>query len=193
MLIALLVIGGVVAYVLSKPEPQAQVPRPGSTTSQLPGVIAPGSKLNIFTTWDHPWSIAIGSDTGATCDLVANHTMPPCSLLIPENATVLHLEATFKKLLIYDHPPRNGFVWYGCDEGPRSKTCTFTVTRPGGVCIAGVDSEFVQTDGCTQLAESGVLGRLPKASPVYTRDPVSGRLMWKFPPGVCDADGMALC
>ncbi|MFA1549649.1 hypothetical protein [Actinomadura chokoriensis] len=156
------------------------------------GTIAPGSKLNILTAGDYPWAMTITSEGGATCGLAATHTMPPCSLLIPENRSVLHLQARFRKNLIYDRPPRDGFVWYGCDEGPKSKTCTFTVTRPGGVCITGVDP-VVRYDSCTRLWESGVLSRLPKAPPKFTRDPVSSRLLWSFPPGVCEADGMTLC
>ncbi|MFE7740713.1 hypothetical protein [Nocardia sp. NPDC057455] len=186
--VVLLIVAGAVGYsVFRSQAAPTESARPGAT-------IAPGSKLNIFADGDHPWSMLIRSDAGGECGLAANHTVPPCSLLIPEGTTVMRLEATFQQRLIYDQPPRDGFRWYGCDEGPRSETCTFTVTRPGGICITGVDPEFVRVDGCKLLYEDGVLDRLPKAPPEFSRVPVSNRLTWSFPPGVCQGkSGVTRC
>jgi hypothetical protein len=166
---------------------------PGSPTTPERATIAPGSKLNILGGGDHPWGILVRSDSGTECGAPSNHVVPPCSLLIPENVAVMHLEAIYESGSIYSREPRDGFEWYGCDEGPKSRTCTFTVTRPGGVCVIGVDPE-VRGNACQSLHEEGVLERLPKAPPEYTRDPVSSRLMWRFPPGVCKGrSGRELC
>jgi hypothetical protein len=188
--VVLLAVAGAIAYSVFRSQPQA----PPTDSAQPGATIAPGSKLNILANGDHPWSMLIRSDAGGECGLAANHTAPPCSLLIPEGTTVMRLEATFQQRLIYDQPPRDGFLWYGCDEGPKSRTCTFTVTRPGGVCITGVDPEFVRVDGCATLYEDGVLDRLPKAPPEFSRVPVSSRLTWSFPPGVCQGkSGVTRC